>query len=398
MYFPFYIAKRYLFSKSSQNAVNIINWVTFSVIVIGTASLFIVLSGFAGLKTFDLSFSNSFDPDMKVTSTNGKFLSISADQEEKLKNIDGVVAFSKEIEERVFLSYKQRNDVAYIKGVDHNYNNITQIDSLLFYGGWFNQSHEVVVGLGISYELNLSPGDYLNALSIIVPKLGKGSINNQSKPFNELLVSSSGVYSLSEDIDNKYVFAPLGTVQELLQKEKNEITGINIKLTPDHDDQAVKKAISAVFQESVTVKNRAQLNDTLYKMLNTENFATYLIFTLVIVIALFNVAGAIIMMILDKKENLGTLFSLGATVRELKRIFFIQGVLLVIFGGFAGIFLGVLITWLQATFDIVKLTPSLAYPMKLEFLNAVIVIVTIFTLGFIAAKISSTRISRKLIS
>jgi len=395
--FPFYIAKRYLFSKSKQNAVNIINWVTFLVIVIGTASLFIVLSGFAGLKNFDLSFSNSFDPDMKISSASGKFFNITEAQAIKLKKIEGVVSYSKEIEERVFLSYKQKNDVAFIKGVDQNYNAITAIDSLIFFGNWFNQSKEVVAGYGISIELGLSVNDYTNALSIIVPKPGKGSLSNQTKPFNEILVSASGVYSLSEDVDKKYIFAPLITVQELLKKNLDKVTGVNIKLTPNHNDESVKKAIYKIFDNTVEVKNRAQQNDSLYKMLNTENLATYLIFTLVLIIALFNVAGAIIMMILDKKDNLTTLYNLGATVRDLKRIFFIQGVLLVVIGGIVGISLGALITWSQATFGFVKITPSLPYPMKLELMNGIIVIVTIFALGFVAAKISSVRISKNLI-
>ncbi|NER14244.1 FtsX-like permease family protein [Leptobacterium flavescens] len=398
MYFPFYIAKRYLFSKSSQNAVNIINWVTFFVIVIGTASLFIVLSGFSGLKSFDLSFSNSFDPDMKITASTGKFFTVDSLQEKELKKIEGIASFSREIEERVFLSYKQKNDVAYVKGVDHKYNGVTQIDSLIFFGNWFNQSKEVVVGYGISIDLGLSVNDYVNSLSVIVPKLGKGSILNQARPFKELLVSASGVYSLSEDIDDKYVFAPIGTVQELLQKNPDEITGINIRMQPGASEDRIRSSVEEIFGNKVDIRNREQLNSSLYKMLNTENLATYLIFTLVLIIALFNVAGAIIMMILDKKDNLTTLFNMGATVRELKRIFFIQGILLVVIGGLSGLALGILITWLQTTFSLIMITPSLAYPMELKLMNALVVILTIFILGFIAAKISSVRISRKLIS
>ena len=397
MNFPFYIAKRYLFSKSKQNAVNIINWVTFFVIVVGTASLFIVLSGFAGLKSFDLSFSNAFDPDMKISSNRGKYFKIDAEKREQLGAIEGIIAFSEEIEERIFLSYKEKNDVAYIKGVDQNYNKITGIDSLIFYGNWFTNTGEVVAGYGISLELGLATNDYINPLSMIVPKPGKGSLNRQSKPFNEILVNASGVYSLSDEVDKKYIFAPIQITRELLQKNETEITGINIRLTEDHDDKAIKAAITTVFEDKVVVKNRAELNDSLYRMLNTENLATYLIFTLVIVIALFNVAGAIIMMILDKKDNLTTLFNLGATVKDLKRIFFLQGVLLVVFGGVIGILLGLLITWSQITFDLVKITPSLPYPMKINAMNALVVVATIFILGTIAAKISSVRISKKLL-
>ncbi|WP_340076338.1 ABC transporter permease [Leptobacterium sp. I13] len=398
MYFPLYIAKRYLISKSSQNAVNIINGITFLVVVIGAASLFIVLSGFAGLKTFSLSFTNSFDPDMKVIPATGKFFVVDDGQEEKLKNIPGIVAYSKELEERVFLSYKQKNHVAYVKGVDTKYRAITQMDSLLFFGNWFNQSDEVVVGLGVSNLLGIGVNDYLNPLSIIVPKPGKGSFNTQTRPYNQLLVNAVGVYSLNEDVDKKYVFAPLSTVQELLRKETEEVTAINLKLKPDIDEATIRAVIENAIGTPVIIKNRIQLNDALYKMLNTENLAIYLIFTLVLIIALFNVAGAIIMMILDKKENLKTLYSMGASVVKLKRVFFIQGMLLVMVGGFVGVFIGIVIAWAQIVFEFVKITPSLAYPMEIQLRNILLVLGTIILLGFIASKISSGRISKKLIT
>ena len=399
MYFPFYIAKRYLISKSSQNAVNIINWVTFLVIVIGAASLFIVLSGFAGLKTFSLSFSNSFDPDLKVLPAKGKFITFTAEHEQKLKEVPGIAAFSKELEERVFLTYRQKNHVAYLKGVDTQYARVTGIDSLVFFGEWFNQSKEVVTGIGISNLLGLGLNDYQNPLYILVPKPGKGSLSAQSKPYNEMGVLVSGVYSVTEELDKKYVFGSLSTVRELLDKNENQFSAINIKTSNSQSEAVLRDALTSVFGEgAVEVKNRAQLNDALYKMLNTENLAIYLIFTLVLIIALFNVAGAIMMMILDKRHNLKTLLNLGTTVKQLKRIFFVQGMLLVVIGGLTGIALGLAITWLQITFKLVMITPSLAYPMEIRFGNTVIVAATIFVLGLIASRISSGRISKRLLT
>lgn len=399
MNFPLYIAKRYLVSKSSQNAVNIINMVTFLVVVIGAAALFIVLSGFAGLKTFSLSFTNTFDPDLKAIAASGKFFNISENDEDQLKNLNGLAAYSKEIEERVYLDYKQKSHLPYIKGVDNSYNRVTGIDSIVFYGEWLNDNpDQVVTGIGISNTLGLAVNDNYNLLKILAPKPGKGSVTGQVKPYNELYVMASGIYAINEELDKKYVFAHLSTVQELLEKKRNQITGINFKLSPKADEETVKASIQKIFKGKVEIKNRAQLNDALYRMLNTENLAIYLIFTLVLIIALFNVVGAIIMMILDKRNNLKTLYSMGLTIKELRRVFFLQGILVTTAGGILGIVIGSVLTWIQAATGIIRITPSIPYPMEFKLLDVVIVLTTIIVLGLIASKIASSRINKRLIA
>ena len=398
MYFLFYIVKRYLISGSSQSVINIINRITFFVVVIGAAALLIVLSGFSGLKTFSVSFSNTFDPDLKALSAKGKFFSLTANEEQQLKAVKGLAFYAREVEERVFLNYKQKNHVAYVKGIDSAYHKVTAIDSILYFGEWYNATlDEVVVGLGTSSLLGLGVNDYMNPLKIIAPKPGKGTITNTTRPYNELSVNVSGVYAINEELDKKYVFASLSSVQELLSKQSSEITGINFKLSDTADEEAVKVVIAAILNDKVILKNRTQLNDALYKMLNTENLAIYLIFTLVLIIALFNVVGAIFIMILDKKENLKTLFSLGVTITQLKRIFFIQGLSVTAIGGITGIVLGALLIWTQLLFGWLKITPSLPYPVAFRFFNVAVVFLTILILGIIASWIASGRISKKLI-
>ncbi|MGS2738884.1 ABC transporter permease [Sinomicrobium sp. M5D2P17] len=398
MHFPTYIAKRYLVSKSSQNAVNIINLVTFLVVVIGAAALFIVLSGFAGLKTFSLSFSNSFDPDLKVMSDGGKFMTLSDAEKSRLKDIPEVVFFSREIEEQVLLTHQQKNHVALIKGIDTSYANVVNIDSILYYGNWFDRElNEVVTGIGTANLLSMALNDYMNPLRILVPKPGKGSITSNTTPYNEVAVTVSGVYAVTEDLDKKYVFADLELVQKILHKGPFEITGINIKLTPGANVPKVKQEIAAIFESEVVVKDRVEQNDALYRMLNTENMATYLIFTLVLIIALFNVVGAIIMMILDKRKNLSTLFSMGATVKQLRLIFFVQGLMVTLVGGIIGIALGIVLTWSQMAFGWLLITPSLPYPVEIHPSNIGVVFGTIAILGLIASKIASGRISEQLI-
>ncbi len=386
-------------SKSTQNAVNIINFITFLVIVIGSAALFIVLSAFAGLKTFSLSFTESFDPDLKASPITGKIFTLTPEQEERLQSVDGLAFFSKEIEEKVSLEHRGKNHIAYIKGVDSNYTKVTGVDSTLYIGDWTINDTQVVSGLGIANILGVTINQFRSPMQIYAFKPGKGSISQQSisSLYNQLPMVIGGVYAVEADLDNKYVFADLRLTQALLEKDSLSISGINFKMDEYVEPSAVRAEIQSILGDDVQLKNRQQLNSTLYKMLNTENVATYLIFTLVLIIALFNVVGAIIMMILDKQQNSKTLYSLGTTIKELRRIYFVQGILVTGFGGLIGVLLGVLIVWSQLAFSWLKITATLAYPVKFEFINIVIVLATILVLGVIASKIASSRINKKLV-
>ncbi len=396
MNFPFYIAKRYVRSKSSQNAVNVINFITFLVTVIGSAALFVVLSGFAGLKTFSLSFSNTFDPDLKALPATGKFFSITPEQEEQLSQIDGLAFYSKELEEKVYLKHREKGHIAFIKGIDTNYTHVTGIDSTLLYGTWRINSQEAVAGIGVTNILGVTINQYRNPLVVLALKPGKGSLTQKSLKTKSLVLS--GVYSVEENLDKKYVFAQLAEVQQLLEKKPNEVSGINFKVKDVSQLAGIRTKIAGIFGDKAILKDRQELNSTLHRMLNTENLATYLIFTLVLGIALFNVVGAIIMMILDKLQNLKTLYSLGTTLKELRRIYFVQGVLVTGLGGLIGVVTASLLIWSQIAFGWLKITPSLAYPVEYQFVNVLIVFGTIFILGIIASKIASSRITKKMIS
>jgi lipoprotein-releasing system permease protein len=387
-------------SKSKQSAVNIINAVTLGVIVIGAAALFIVLSGFAGLKSFSLSYTNSFDPDLKALPKIGKSFSVSESQKAALANVKGIVSFSKELEDRVYLSHKQKDHIAFIKGVDENYPLVIGMDSTLYLGDWFNQQ-QVVTGIGIANLLGLNINSYRSPLELLVPKPGIQSLTQQGPNasfFNTAPVVLSGVYAVEAELDNKYVFADLPLVQALLEKDSTQISGINFKYAPNADVTQVRTEIQKIFNDAIILKDRKELNSTLYKMLNTENVATYLIFTLVLIIALFNVVGAFIMMILDQQGNSKTLYSLGATIKELRRIYFMQGVIVTFLGGLIGVLLGSLLIWSQLAFAWLKISANLAYPVAYQWINVLIVLGTITVLGIIASKISSSRINKSLLA
>ncbi|MGV1011348.1 MAG: ABC transporter permease [Flavobacterium sp.] len=400
MNFPLYIAKRYLFSKSKNNAINIITRIASGGIIVGAMALFVVLSVFSGLRVFSLSFSNDFDPDLKVSSIAGKSFLLTPEQEQKIKNCPGVASYSKIIEERVLFSFDGKQQVAYLKGVDSNFVKVNKASQKLFNGQWFRpNTYQVVIGYGISEKLSLGLFDVNNVLEVMAPKPGKGDFSslNPEDSFTKLALVPVGIYAINEELDSKYVFADLGLTQELLLYQPHQISGIEIRTKPNANTLEVIDAITKICNNKVEVKTRAQLNATLYKMLNTENIAVYLIFTLVIIIALFNLIGALIMMVLDKKANLKTLYNLGTEVKDLRKIFLLQGTLLSVFGGAIGLLLGIIIVVLQQQFQLVMITQSLAYPVEFSFQNVAIVFGTIVTLGFIASVIASSRVTKKLL-
>ncbi|MBE7653863.1 ABC transporter permease [Tenacibaculum finnmarkense] len=398
MKFPLYIAKRYLFSKTSTNAINIITFIAVFSVVVGALALFVILSGFSGLRTFSDSLLNASDPDIKITTVKGKSFEYSDDVHQKLIKDTEIKTISKVIEERVFLKYKDKTHIAYIKGVDASYKDIIPVDSLLTVGTWVDPEFKntAVIGYGISYKLSLGVLNFGAPLQIMVPKPGKGFVN-ANNAYVSVDTQVIGAYSGSEEFQNKYVFTELSLAQELLNYTENQISGIELKLqsTVDLDDfqEKLQQRLGANFE----VKTRAQLNALYYKVINTENFISYLIFTLIIAIALFNVIGSIIMMIIDKRQNLKTLYNLGASIDEIKKIFVLQGFLLTIVGMIVGIVLGVLLVLIQQRYELFMITQNLAYPVEFRWFNLLVVMFTILILGYISAKIASSRISKSFI-
>lgn len=398
MNFPLYIAKRYVRSKSSNNAINFITIIAVIGVILGAASLFIVLSGFAGLKDFTLQFSSVVDPDLKAVTAKGKSFILTENEAAKLNKLDDIAVFSKIVEERTFIASGDKNVLATVKGVDEQFQNVVNINSVIDRGQWLEQkSRQIVVGWGISNNLSLGILDFTKPINIYVPKPGNGPITSTNNAFNSVQTICTGVFFINEKLNDTYVFSSIDLAQNLLNYQPNQITAIEFKLKEGRDETLAKQHIQSVLGPKVVLKNRAQLNDALYKMLNTEYLAVYLIFTLVLIIAFFNVIGSLIMMMLDKKRSLNTLFNIGVTVRDIRRIFFYQGSLMSIIGGFIGIVVSLIIVMLQKTFSLVMITPTLSYPVTILPENVFIVFITISVLGIIASKIASVRITKSLL-
>ena len=394
MNFPLYIAKRYLFAKSGNNAINIITIIASIGVILGTAALFIILSGFSGLRTFNYALLDSSDPDVKITATQGKSFFF----DNTIKNVffssKDIVSFSKVIEERVFIKNGEKQQIAYIKGVDDNYINVVPLDNAIQVGTWLQKEYTntSVIGNSLAYKLSAGVESFGEYLEILVPKKGTGFIN-PSRSFRSIKTQIVGAYFGTEEFENKYVFVSNFQAQQLLNYKKNQFTGIEIKLSPDSNPTNFAVLMQEKLGNQFEVKTKAQLNELFYKVINTENFVSYLIFTLIVIIAMFNIVGSIIMMIIDKKKNLKTLLSMGATLSEIKNIFVIQGFLLTLISMATGLFLSLIIVIIQQKFQIFMITSSIPYPVELTGSNFLIVITTITVLGFLAAKVASSRIT-----
>lgn len=358
--------------------------------------MFVVLSVFSGLRTFSLSFTNELDPELKVFSEKGKSFEISQEQIRALQTSGLFEGIAKVVEDRLLFTFHEKQTVAFVKGVDERYNEVSAFEDKVEYGRWVEpESNDAVVGLGISYLFSMGLFDVDNAFEVVAMKPGKGVINNPEDAFIRKHLTPVGIYILgNEDLDDKYVFTTLELARELLSLSENEITNLELKLANGVSEKAAIAKIKEVLGESFIVKNRIQLNDGLYRMLNTENAVTYLILLLVVIIALFTLIGALIMIILEKQANIKTLSHLGVNLQRLRKIFLYQGMIISALGGLLGVMLGVIVVLLQQHFVFIMIREGFPYPIEFNFMNVILVLVSIFILGFIAAYIASSRVNK----
>ncbi|MDG1091051.1 MAG: ABC transporter permease [Flavobacteriaceae bacterium] len=397
MRFPLYIASRYFFTRSKQSVINIINYIALSVVLIASAALLIVLSAFTGLKDFGLSFSNVFDPDFRVEAVQGKTLQIDSITFASVKQLDGILAVSGIIEDKVFLNYRDKNHVVYLKGVDSSYQNIIESDRFLSSGSWFSKElDEVVIGGGVAQVLSLGVYDYNDFLVLTVPKRS-ASATQLKEPFINKTALVSGIYSVSEELDKKYMFSNLSFAQTLFQRKENTYSSLELKLAPDFNRIQLEEQLRALLKTPLRMRSRTELNAALFKMLNTEQMAIYLIFTLVIIIALFNVVGALIMMILEKRPQLNVLYALGVLPKEIRLIFFYLGGMISWVGGGLGVLLGTCLVLLQRYFPFLYVPgTNFPYPVRLEFQNVAMVLFLLFVLGGLASAWATAQVGKKI--
>ncbi len=397
MRFPLYIASRYFFTRSKQSVINIINYIALSVVLIATAALLIVLSAFTGLKDFGLSFSNVFDPDFRIEAIQGKVFEIDSVTLASVKQLDGILAVSGIIEDKVFLNYRDKNHVVYLKGVDSTYQKVIESNRFLSSGAWFSKEFdEVVIGGGVAQVLSLGVYDYNDFLVLTVPKRS-ASATQLKEPFINKTALVSGIYSVSEELDKKHMFSNLSFARDLFQRKGNVYSSLELKVAPNLNRKQLEEQLRAILKTPIRMRSRTELNAALFKMLNTEQMAIYLIFTLVIIIALFNVVGALIMMILEKRPQLKVLYALGVQPKEIRLIFFYLGGMISWVGGGLGIVLGTTLVLLQRYFPFLYVPgTNFPYPVRLEFQNVAMVLMLLLVLGGLASAWATAQVGKRI--
>tara|TARA_B100001173_G_scaffold46708_1_gene37411 strand:- start:1825 stop:3036 length:1212 start_codon:yes stop_codon:yes gene_type:complete len=382
----FKIAFRYFFSKNEQTVINRINFLSLILIIISSASLFIVLSAFDGLKTFGLSFSNKFDADYELSPTTGKYLTLSSKKISEIKNIDEIIEVAPQIEEKVFLSFKEKNQVAVLKGVDSTYNKVIPIKDLVLIGDWIDyDTSKTVIGYGISTKLGLGVYDYSSFLKISVPQNKTSSILNLN-PFKSLPLIVVGLYQINEELDNKYIFTSISFAKDLLNLKENQYSNIILKTNNTENKKQLEKKIKLIVGEKIKLTSRLEKNAALYKMLNTENIVVYFIFSLVMIVSLFNLIGSLIMMIINKKKEMKILIAMGMSNKNLSQIFYLIGLIICFIGGVTGISLGAFLVFIQKYSSLIYVPgTNLAYPVEFNLKNIITVFLTLIILGSISS-------------
>ena len=384
------LAVRYFFSKDSKTIVNRINGFAFLMIVAASSVLLIVLSAFAGLKDFGLAYTSSFDPDLKIVPETGSYFILKDEGLDKIRSIGFVKEASPVIEEKVVLSNELNSGATILKGVDSDYHLLGVLDSLSLIGVFSpSKDNSLYLGADLASSLEVVMSEDFSLLATAAKK--KTNSLFSFTPFNSTKLEIEGIYQISLDIEKKYAFAPIKTVASLIGVGENSYTSIEVVTNGFVSKVSLSKEVKGLFGSNVVVLDKQDLNPALYKMLNTENLAVYLIFSLVALIAMFNLVGSLTIMMVEKKKDLRVLKSLGGKEGDFNKIFFALGVFTSTFGAFLGIILAWVAVVVQNSYSLV-LVPgtSLPYPISLTFMNVFIVFSTIFFLGIVTSAWSTS--------
>ena len=407
MNFPFYIARRSLFSKKSHNAINVISAISVCGVALATLALVCTLSVFNGFQDLVASFFTAFDPELKITAVRGKVFDGQDPRVLALKQLPEVAVYSESLEDNAMVQYQGRQAMAVIKGVEDNFDRLTPIDSILFGRGSLTLHDEVADYAipGIQLLSALGSGiRFLDPLEIYAPKRGaKVNVANPSTAFVSGNLFSSGlVFAVNQEkYDASYILTSLAFARRLFQYD-TEVSSVNLRLKPDADIDAVKRKLQDRLGEEFRVQDRYEQQADTYRIMRVEKLISYLFLTFILVIACFNVIGSLSMLIIDKREDVVTLRNLGADDNQIVRIFLFEGRMISFFGAFIGVVSGLLLCWIQQTFGLIRLGSSGsfvvdAYPVSVEAMDVIIVFVTVLLVGFLSVWYPVRYLSKRLL-
>ena len=391
-------------SKKKQNIINIISAISVGGIIVGTMALVIVLSVFNGFQTLIDTFFSSFDPDLKISPVEGKMFDPKEFEFEKIKNLPGVVHYAEIIEEVALLKYGTQIYPAVVKGVPENYTKYTGIDSLIIDGTFMLENQGInytVVGQGVAYNLGIRP-EFTNHLMVYVPKRGKQVSVNPARVINHNYIYPAGVFAVLEEIDSKYIIVSHKFAAELFESGQ-EVSTVEIGLSSDVNPKKLQKEIQKILGNRFHVKNKYQQHDLIYKTMQSEKWAAYLILVFILIIASFNILSSLSMLIIDKKEDILIFRSMGASSKTIGHIFLFEDWMISIVGAITGTLLGLFLCWLQITFEIIPLPNNgsfliSAYPVQIVFTDIVLILTVVLFIGFFASWYPIKFISQKYFS
>lgn len=390
--FSFSVARRYLFSKKSHNAINIISGVSAAGVAIGAMALVCVLSVFNGFDALISTMFSAFDPDLKITLTQGKTFDISSAEFNTVSKLKSVAIFTEVIEENALLRASEKQMPATVKGVGEDFKQMTRIDSIMYDGKFqlFDGAFQrAVVGIGVAGTLGLG-AHFIDPLIIYAPKrTTKINLLRPENSFNQVGTFVSGIFSVKQlKYDDHYVLISIESARNLFEYGKHTVSAVELKLATGTNQTDAQKEIKAILGEKFQVKNRYEQQESFFNIMKIEKWITYLILCFILLIASFNIIGSLSMLIIDKKADILTLRNLGADNLLIKRIFLFEGWMISGVGALVGIGLGVILCLLQQHVGLLKLGNGYvvdAYPVVTDVKDVLLVLVTVLIMGFLAA-------------
>jgi len=371
-------------------------------LAIGTMGLIIGLSGFNGFDSLIKSLFSSFDPDLKITIAEGKYFPADDPKFKEIKQMPDVAFFTEVVEDNALLRFNNREVIATVKGVSNDFKMMTGLDTMIVDGEFKlteGQINYAVLGQGVAYYLSIGL-KFTDPIDIYVPQKGRRSGLTLEGSFNHGHIYPSGIFAVQQELDNKYIIVPIDFANELFETS-GKISAIELKLKNGVSVNQVQKLISAKLGSQFIVKNRYQQHDYLYKTMQSEKFATYLILILILIIASFNIIGSLTMLIIDKKEDISILQSMGADKSLISNIFLFEGWSISILGSILGTIAGIILCKAQMAYGFVKLQGGNsfiidAYPIKIIPLDIIVVFISVLLIGFLASWFPVKYISNNL--
>ena len=408
MNLPFYIARRYLFSKKKHNAINIISCISVCGVALATLALVCTLSVFNGFQDMVAGFFTAFDPELKITIREGKVFEPQGAAFQEVRSLPEIGVWTETLEENAMVQYKDRQAMAIIKGVEDNFEELTSIDSLLYGAGEFIL-HDSIVDygvLGVELISELGTGlQFVDPLQVYAPKRNvRVNMANPSASFNRDYLFSPGVVFVvnQQKYDARYILTSLSFARNLFNYD-TEVSAVELKLKPGTDVTAVQRKIARILGDEFVVLDRYEQQADVFRIMEIEKFISYLFLTFILAIACFNVIGSLSMLILDKREDVETLRNLGADDRLIARIFLFEGRLISLFGALSGIVLGLLLCYIQQRFGIISLGGGNgsfivdAYPVSVHVTDVVLIFITVITVGFLSVWYPVHYLTRRLL-